>query len=155
MLHREGIYFTTYPQKHSRVNFWHSYFKLNYTSQSEKLILKYASLFKKKTQSVCHHSGIKKIYFPVLFTTLQKFVALTMTNDFIDIKVIGHGRGKQPKRRDTKKGWVQIHGLDICIPHTYCSKIRGKKVNFSILRPFFKFYFRMLQTVCVLHWRLA
>ena len=61
------------------------------------------SYLKIKTISLRHQLALKK-YFPVLFKTLQKFVALTMTNDFIDIKVIGHGRGKQPKRRDTKKG---------------------------------------------------
>ena len=70
--------------------------------------------------------AFKKSTSPYYSKHSKKFVALTMTNDFIDIKVIGHGRGKQPKRRDTKKGWVQIHGLDICIPHTYCSKIRKK-----------------------------
>ena len=48
--------------------------------------------------------AFKKSTSPYYSKHSKKFVALTMTNDFIDIKVIGHGRGKQPKRRDTKKG---------------------------------------------------
>ena len=132
---------------------WECYLE-NYISRLSFLRTENIHYIKLKKQSVRNHLfwHLKNLLPRIIHKSQhhsKKFVALTMTNDFIDIKVIGHGRGKQPKRRDTKKGWVQIHGLDICIPHTCCSKIRKKKVNFSILPPFFKFYFRMFQTVCV------
>ena len=109
---------------------WECYLE-NYISRLSFLRTENIHYIKLKKQSVRNHLfwHLKNLLPRIIHKSQhsKKFVALTMTNDFIDIKVIGHGRGKQPKRRDTKKGWVQIHGLDICIPHTYCSKIRKKK----------------------------